>query len=188
MSNKKDPEDLIDYIKKNKLAETKEVIIVFFEPAAPDKRTKIFKFLNKKPVMVQSFDSLAGANLENWIKKEIASQGGQIDSMSLQKLVFFAGNDLWQLKNEINKLLSYSKSITSQNIDLLIKAKIDNNIFDTIDALGQRNKPKAQMLKQQCYEIACPGVGLSTRLLLRQRRSPIQTVNLAIVHPALCLP
>ena len=141
-----DDEELIDYIKKNKLAQDKEVILVFYQQSEPDRRTKMFKFLNKKPVMVQSFEPLAGAGLENWLKKEITSQKGQIDSMSLQKLIFFVGSDLWRLKNEIDKLLAYSKNITSQNIDLLVKAKIDNNIFDTIDALGQRDKPKALKL------------------------------------------
>jgi len=139
-------EDFLEYIKKNKLAQSKDVILVFYQAGEPDKRTKYYKFLNKKPVMAQGFENLTGQRLENWIKKEIAILKGSIDGMALQKLIFFVGSDLWQMKNEIEKLLSYSKTITSQNIDLLVKGKVDLNIFDTIDALGQRNKPKALKL------------------------------------------
>jgi len=139
-------EILLDYLKENKLQNSQEIILVFYQTDQPDKRTKLFKFLSQKPTIAQNFELLTGANLDNWIKKEILNQQGQIDKLALDKLIFFVGSDLWQLKNEINKLLAYDKKITSQNIDLLVKGKIEINIFDTIDALAQRDKKKALRL------------------------------------------
>ena len=64
------------------------------------------------------------------------------------------GNDLWQMNNEINKLASYKagETINPEDIDLLVKAKIDVNIFKTLDALAQRDKKTALKLLHEHLE------------------------------------
>lgn len=96
--------------------------------------------------MAQEFKPLEGAGLANWIEKEIKKQGGRIDQPAVQKLSFYVGNDLWRMFQEISKLISYQPGITSETIDLLVKPKIEPNIFKTIDALAQRNKKTALRL------------------------------------------
>jgi len=57
----------------------------------------------------------------------------------------FVGDDLFELENEIEKLSLYKnkeKEISQDDIDLLIKAKFSSNIFDLMDAIGERNYKK----------------------------------------------
>lgn len=143
-SSSLEPDIVIDYCKKHKMIEEKEVVMVFWHEGVPDKRGKLYKFLTKKPIMSQEFKVLAGFYLENWIKKEVTQHGGQIESAAVKKLAWQVGSDLWQMTSEINKLIAYtSGSISAKAVDELVKARLDLNIFETVDALGQRNKKKA---------------------------------------------
>jgi DNA polymerase-3 subunit delta len=49
------------------------------------------------------------------------------------------------LDKEIQKLISYAdgKIISDKDVDILVKASLDSNIFKTIDALGANNKKEA---------------------------------------------
>lgn len=136
--NKDFQEQFLQYAKKSKLKENKDVIIVVYEKyKIQDTKYKILTNMS------QEFNFLEAVQLTGWIEKEVKKQEGQIDKAAAQKLAFYLGHDLWQVKNEITKLIHYQPRITSETIDLLIKPQIEANIFQTIDALGGKNKKTA---------------------------------------------
>ena len=53
--------------------------------------------------------------------------------------------DLWQVNNEVEKLVSFKgdQGIVAEDVNLLVKAKVDLNIFKLIDAIGNRDKKRA---------------------------------------------
>lgn len=107
---------------------------------------ELFKKLTSQAINCEEFDVLGGAKLEAWIKKEIMAQGGQIENLAIKKLAAFVGSDLWQMTNEINKLISFGGQgpvISEQDIDKLVRAKIESDIFKTIDALAARQRVSA---------------------------------------------
>jgi len=108
----------------------------------------LFKKLTSKPVNAEEFNFLSGTKLEVWIKKQVEERGGQIDAAAIKKIATFVGSELWRLSNEIDKLISYKngKVILPADIDELVGAKIENDIFKTIDALATRNKQMALSL------------------------------------------
>jgi len=118
-------------------------IIFWAEKINP--QNKLFRFLKKK-AKVQEFNLLQPSKLKEWIKKYIKEQGGDIESQAIEKLVDYVGSDLWRMSNELNKLIAFDKKIKAKNIEKLIKPKIDINIFNIIDALGQKNKKRALKL------------------------------------------
>jgi DNA polymerase-3 subunit delta len=133
-------ESFFEYAKKNKLKNNQEVIVVlcqFGKLAASGYKRKMS--------MSEEFKPLNGIELVNWIKKK------GINNLAAQKLAAFVGNDLWRMNNEIDKLLSYKagKEITADDIDLLVGAKIDNNIFQTLDALANKDRKTALKLLHQ---------------------------------------
>jgi len=126
-------------------------IILFFEEREIPKNDTFFKLLKEK-AKFQEFELLEGQKLKNWIKKEVGKYQCQIDEMALEKLVEFVGNDLWRLSNEIKKLISYvekEKKIKTKDIELLVKPKIEIDIFKIIDAFGLKNKKKALEMVHQ---------------------------------------
>jgi len=58
------------------------------------------------------------------------------------------GNDLWQITNEIKKLVNYKNGqrIEIKDVELLVKPKIETDIFKTIDFLASKNKKQALKL------------------------------------------
>jgi len=65
----------------------------------------------------------------------------------------FTGDDLWQISNEIQKLVCFKKSaqikdIKIQDIKDIVKPNLETNIFEIIDTLARKNKKKALNLVQ----------------------------------------
>ena len=130
----KDHDNALNFFKK--LNDSKDIIVVYEEKEA-DKRLSLVKFLGKEG-RVQEFEPLEGQKLRNWAKNQIESCGGNIDSSALETLINYVGSDLWWMKNEIEKLVNYrsGKKIEAADIDLLVKPKIEPEIFKTIDAIA----------------------------------------------------
>lgn len=150
-------EKFLGYFKKGDILKNDDKFLVVAQELAPaeDKRSKqkyvlknsqeLFKALAGKNVKSEEFDYLSGAKLEAWIKKEVEGAGAKIGAGAIKKLAIFVGPDLWQMKNETDKLISFAKGemISEAMIDELVKAKTESDIFKTIDALAQRNKQAA---------------------------------------------
>lgn len=127
----------------NKLKEAKDIIVIFEEEKI-DERNKLFKTL-KKEAKCQGFDLLKGSSLLNWIKNEFKKNNAKID-FGVDEMIFsYIGSNLWQAQNEIKKLANFKmgKTIKKEDVDLLVRSKIETDIFKTIDALSSKNKRQA---------------------------------------------
>lgn len=122
-------------------------LILFYEEDEISQDDLFFKLI-KKIGKVQEFKPLNEEKLKVWAKREIEGRGGKIELQALEKLIEFIGNDLWQLSNEIEKLINYknNKIIQTKDIELLVKPKIEVDIFKTIDAISSKNKRRALQL------------------------------------------
>jgi len=149
-SNSKFQEEFLDEIKK--ISELKD-IAVFFEDAPVDQRTKFFKALQKY-AKCQEFKPLQPAMLKKWMATEAAKYNSKIDFEAENMLINFAGNNLWQMANEINKLANYKKEgiIVRADVELLVRPNVENDIFKTIDALASKNKQQALSLLHKHIE------------------------------------
>jgi len=142
LKNKDFQERFFPYIKKNKLKDSQEIILVIYQEG------KIDVAIKRRVNLFEEFKPLEGLDLANWTKKEITKHKVDIDQTSLKKLIAYVGNNLWQMNSEIGKLISYKAggSISEQDIDLLVKSKVDLNIFKTLDALARKDKKTALRL------------------------------------------
>jgi len=141
------------FLKDQKFFLNSKEAILFYEEGEINKESSLFKFL-KKFGKSQEFLPLKGQKLIIWIKNEFKKYQAKIDSVALIKLIDFVGNDLWQMSNEIKKLVSFKKSkkIEKEDIELLVRPKIETDIFETIDALAEKNKNKVLFLLQKHLE------------------------------------
>lgn len=115
-------------------------VLAIVEEGMPDKRTALYKKLSKEK-MAQDFPLLDETGLRRFIKNEVEDLGGEIEPDAVNKLVEYVGSNLWRMKNELEKLTAYSKQLTAQNVDLLVKPTVNNNVFKLVDAIGSRNLP-----------------------------------------------
>lgn len=154
-----DQKEMLEYLKKNikNLEEDKDLIIVFWEMAMPSKANALNKFLqSKEGIKKQNFEKLSGTKLNQWILKRMTELDleAKISQSALDKLILYVGGDTNVLDKEIQKLVNFSsgKIITDSDVEELVKANLDNNIFATIDALGQNNKKEALKLLHRHLE------------------------------------
>jgi len=126
-------------------------IILIWEEKEVSKDDIFFKTL-KKIAQIKHFPLLEEEDLKNWIKKEFEKYNFKIEKDLPQKLVEFLGNDLWLISNEIKKLVTFKKKekeVKTEDVINLIKPKIESDIFETIDAIFQKNKKRALALVQK---------------------------------------
>ena len=140
LKNKIFSEDFLKYFKKNKLKENDNVVLVIYNEGKLS-RPSLIKEMN----MSEEFKLLSNNELINWLKEEMKRNKIEINQEALIKLIAYVGNNLWQLNTEVEKLASYKagERINEQDIDLLIKAKIDTDIFKTLEALAKKDKKTA---------------------------------------------
>jgi len=141
------------FLKNSKNFISSKDLILFYEEREILGTNSLLKLL-KKSGKSQEFKLLERQNLKNWIKKEFDSCGAKTESLVIEKLINFLGDDSWQLSNEIKKLATYKKNkiIRASDVELLVKPKIDVDIFKTIDAIAEKNKKQALSLLHKHLE------------------------------------
>ena len=147
--------ELSSYLKKGNIVKDTETTLVFYEKQLPDRRTELFKFLAAKPNVSQEFKKIEGAKLENWIKKTVEKNNAGIGPGAVQMLAVYVGGNLWQMANEINKLIAFcgeGKNIDGKDVEELVAMKTEVNIFDTVDALAARDRKKVFRLLHRHLE------------------------------------
>jgi DNA polymerase-3 subunit delta len=142
-----------DYFKKN-LFVNEGVSLIIAQEGEPDKRTKLYKLLFKKAFKKQEFPGLTNENLHAFIKKEVGQLDAEINSEAIDELMLFFGNDLWQIENEIQKLVSFrpNKTISKDDVQKICTANINSNIFETIEAISKKDKKTALRLASKYFE------------------------------------
>jgi len=166
-NNKNFQENFFEYATKNKLKDSQDVIVVIHQQG----KLSAIAGLKRQVNMLEEFSHLEGANLNNWIRREADKKGAEISQEAIKKLAAYVGSDLWQMSNEINKLISYKNSqlISREDVDLLVKVKIDVNIFKTLDALAQKDKKTALRLLHEHLEQGANAIYLFSMFVYQVR-------------------
>lgn len=143
--NKNFKKEFLKNIKK--FADSKEIFL-FYE----EKELLFDDFFEslKKFGKSQEFKPLEEWQLRTWLKKEFQKLKVEVEEKAIDKLVEFVGSDLWRMENEIKKIIDYKKGsdlkIKVEDIEILVKPKIETDIFKTIDAIASKDKKKALKL------------------------------------------
>jgi len=155
-----------NFLKNEKNFRDSGNIILFYEKGEVNTKNPLFKFLIKY-AQSQEFEPLLDQQLKNWAKKEFGKHKCQIREQALEKLIEFVGNDLWRLTNEIKKLANFKLEIKNKDIELLVRPKIETDIFKTIDSLAAKNKKLALELIRQHLEKGDPPLYLLSMITLQ---------------------
>lgn len=142
-----------DFLENVKSLEDAKDIIVIYEDTAPDQRTKLFKVLQKH-AKCQECNYLQPAALKKWVNQEFEKNKVKINPDALDLIANLIPSDLWKMVNEINKLSNYKSGsvVKKEDVELLVKSNIENDIFKTIDALVSKDKKQALSLLHKQLE------------------------------------
>lgn len=182
--SKKIQQEVITYLDGNW---TDDNVIIFIEEKEFTKKGKtiaspLLKRLLKEKS--ESFPFLSSLELNRWISNEVKNRGGQIANPAVLELASLVGSDLWNMSTEIDKLISYKNStlINNEDVQLMVKAKFDENIFHLTDALAAKNATLSFKLLYDQLSLGAHELYLLT-MLTRQFRILMMTKEVMDAEP-----
>lgn len=128
-----------DYVEQE-LRDTQLILV----EAAPDKRTRTFKLLQKN-AQVKEFKNPSEAEAISWLMGEAKNTGLQLDRNLAEKIVVRAGADQWKLHFALQKLV-HADEINPAVIEQQIETTPQANVFELIDASLNRSPDKVRKL------------------------------------------
>jgi DNA polymerase-3 subunit delta len=113
-----------------------------------DPKKRLFQALKTKGVEV-TFTSLNDAQARLWIKETTRSMGITLTPEALAYLQERLGNDLYQLRNELEKLSLTTAGpgrLDLEDVQAILTGERDHSVFEWLDALRERDHEKALRL------------------------------------------
>lgn len=153
-ASKETQEALLEFFSSDQYPDDDVITIVLSRGS--EKKNAFIDFLSKQKHAYR-FDAPQGRDLEAWITKEAG--GLRLDRQAIQHLILYCGSDTWRIASELKKLAAYcgERPATAQDVDLLVAATEEQNIFDLVDAVANRETSRAaQLLGRQIADGADP--------------------------------
>lgn len=120
---------------------------VFCEKTA-DKRTRLYKAISKVGSAIE-FKRMDEKTLQTWIVSRLKKNNKQITGAVLNLFLSRTGDDMGTIDMELEKLISYVGDrpvITEEDIMAITSVKIEDKVFDMIDAITVKNQKLALSL------------------------------------------
>jgi DNA polymerase-3 subunit delta len=151
-------ERFVAYLKEHKVPESTTLVIVSLEPLPPATKNKLVAYLSKSKMIkkVEVKVPVGKKGIDELIERA-KKLGAAVSVPVARELQERVGDDYDRLLNELEKLSLFAasrkdKKITDQDVRETVSATLENDIFKTIGALGERNLPKALSLLHRHLE------------------------------------
>ena len=125
--------------------------------------TFIISVVSKKlrsKVKVVEVNSLSKKELPLVVKQMFSQRKAEISDSALEELLSRLDNDMYQISNEVDKLTTYTNKIHLDDIKALTPRKLEDNVFDMIDAMFKKNINKAFSIYNDLKNLGNEAVGL----------------------------
>lgn len=139
------------------IPETTELVL--YEIAEPKEMERhwLLRWIEKHPqqAAAQAFWRPRPREMAQWIASEVKRQGGKIEPAAAARLAEMIGVDTRQAAQEIAKLLAYvgwERAITLQDVQAVCVVSAEENLFEFVDALAQKQARRAQRLLHRLLE------------------------------------
>ncbi len=132
--------ELSDYI-----AQIPQSTCIIFNETEVDKRGKLYKAV-KKAGRVVEFQRQDEKTLVRWILGILKKEGKSIREGTLYVFLGRTGSDMEHISKELEKLICYTigrKEITDEDVEMVCADRVENRIFDMIQAITEQNQKKA---------------------------------------------
>lgn len=133
----------VDYLEKY-LNNPSQDNILILSCKKVDNKKNIVKLVKNVCIIINT-----DVDIKDYIKEKC--RGYKIDNDTINYLLDNTLSDINTISSELEKLLllkTDDKIITKKDVDLVVIKKIDNNIFDLIDAIISKNKAKSLEIYQ----------------------------------------
>lgn len=155
-----------------------ETIFLFVETEV-DKRGKLFKTVKNMGRVVELTHQKENV-LTNWILRTLQKENVKITKSAMQLLLERAGDDMENISNELEKLISYTygrEGITQEDVEAICTVRTENKIFDMINAIAEKKQKRALELYYDLLALKEPPMRILA-LIARQFNLLLQVKDL----------
>ena len=127
------------------LPQIPDTTYLMFVETQIDKRSKLYKAAKSKG-RIAEFAPQDEQTLKRWILGMLKKEGKNITAADLEFLLERIGTEMSRIKTEMEKLLCYTmdkSEISRQDIEEICVKRVQNQIFDMINAIADRNQKRA---------------------------------------------
>ena len=127
------------------LVKIPETTFLIFVETQVDKRSKLYKAI-KSFGGISEFIHQDEQTLKRWILGMLKKENKNITEADLQFLLERTGTEMAHIKTEMEKLLCYTMNkpvVTREDIEEICTKRVQNQIFDMINAMADREQKKA---------------------------------------------
>jgi len=136
---------LFDYKKVMERIPANNIVIVVDDVK---KNTSLYDYIDKNG-KIFNCDKLNDFQMQQWITDKLKSHSLEIDTKAAKMLAEYGPEDTLQMKNEVDKLISYvgkSKIVKLDDIQAVCQADVAFEVFGLLDVLNDKNITKALTL------------------------------------------
>ena len=151
---------------------------VFVEPTV-DRRSKLYKAAAAKGRAIE-FAAQDEAVLKRWILGFLKKENKNITERDLTLFLEMTGSDMENIRGELEKLLCYCLDrdvVTAQDIEAVCTRQVNNQIFDMINAVAEKQQKKAMDLYYDLLTLKEPPMRILS-LITRQFNLLLQVKEL----------
>lgn len=146
-------DELADY-----MAVIPESTCFIFVETEIDKRNRLYREVKKHGRVVE-FGTQKEDTLMKWILGMLKKEGKNITRDTLQTFLTKTGSDMQLIKNELDKLISYTEGrdvITTADVENVCISQTTNQIFEMVNAIAEGKRKKALELYEDLLALKEP--------------------------------
>ena len=130
------------------LALLPDTTYMIFATSKADKRTRLFKAVSDAGSVVEC--TMPGEDrLRKWIGNALKKDGLLVTNDAVDLFIEYTGSDMENMRTELEKLACYcmgKDSVTSEDVRAVCIRRVQNKIFEMIEAIGHQNTVRAMEL------------------------------------------
>ena len=152
-----------------------ESAVFIFCESEVDERSKLYKVVAKNG-MVAQIDYQTREALQGVIGSFLKREGKRISINTANRILDKTGTDMAMLRSELEKLVTYCLDrdvITDEDVEVICSENIEDNIFDMLDAIADKNADRTMAMYYDLLALKVPAIKLLS-LLERQYNQLLQ--------------
>lgn len=140
------------------IPEMPDTTVLLFVEEAVDKRNRLYKAVQKKGYVCE-LKHPEHKDLSIWAARYLAAAGKKITASTMDRILEYTGDDMENLRNELEKLISYLGDrdvVDPRDVDTITTVTVTNRIFDMVRAITSHRTGEALRLYQDLLQLREP--------------------------------
>ena len=140
------------------IPEMPDTTVLLFVEGSVDKRNRLYKAVQKKGYLCE-LKHPEHRELSVWAARYLAAAGKKITASTMDRILEYTGDDMENLRNELEKLISYvgeREVVDARDVDTVTTVTVTNRIFDMVRAITSRRTGEALRLYQDLLQLREP--------------------------------